>query len=268
VRTGLVTAPAPARPAYNEARAIRASPRATSERTARLGRRYLDLLRVDHPVPPVDLDALLASWEERSGGGVCFEHAAAFDRLLAELGYRVQEVLGAITFPGSHQAVVVELDGARALVDVGNGAPFLEPIPLDRTVEIHRARLSYRFGPDGTSDGWLQERRIDGAWVPFCRYALAPPDAAAGAAAYQRHHTVGETWVLGSLTLIRSGEQEVFVLRNDELSHFTEGGKRTDRVDGPAAHARLASDVFRLPALPIEAGLAAWRANTARSAPP
>jgi len=94
------------------------------------------------------------------------------------------------------------------------------------------------------------------------------PEAAAGAAAYQRHHTVGETWVLGSLTLIRPDEQEVFALRDDELTHFTSGEKRTERVAGPAAYARLASDVFRLHALPIQAGVSAWRANAGPPSPP
>src|SRR3712207_2804062 len=83
------------------------------------------------PVPPLDSEALLAGWEQKRSGGLCFEVAEMFSRLLVSLGYRAQVVLGFITFLGSHQAVLVELDGRRYLVDVGNGAPFFEPIPLD-----------------------------------------------------------------------------------------------------------------------------------------
>src|SRR3954452_15994453 len=89
------------------------------------------------PVPPLDLDVLLEAWCARRGGGVCFEVASMVDRLLVELGYRTRLVLAQITFPGSHQATLVELDGQRFLVDVGNGAPFLEPIPLDGEFELH-----------------------------------------------------------------------------------------------------------------------------------
>jgi hypothetical protein len=42
---------------------------------------------------------------------------------------------------------VVELHGRSYLADVSNGAPFFEPIPLDRTVEIRRFGLAYRFRP-------------------------------------------------------------------------------------------------------------------------
>jgi N-hydroxyarylamine O-acetyltransferase len=217
------------------------------------------------PVPPIDADELLASWEAGRGGGVCYEIADLFGRLLAALGYRVYPVLGFITFPGSHQALLVQLGDERLLVDVGNGAPFFEPIALREPVEIRRAGLAYRFRPDVATEDWLQDRWIDGAWTPFCRYVLGPPDLAARAAAYQRHHTPCATWVTGSLTMIRCEEQQVVVLRDDELSRFGAAGKRTERISTLADYARIAAETFGLPALPIADGVAAWRENVARS---
>ena len=82
------------------------------------------------PVPAVDLDALLRARAAGRGGGVCFELAPLFRRLLRGLGYRVWPILAQITFPGSHHATVVDLDGARYLVDVGSGAPLWRPFPL------------------------------------------------------------------------------------------------------------------------------------------
>ncbi len=253
-------------------------PRPSASALARLTRAHLhsvpfenvtSLLRrrahPGQPVPPVEPETLLGNWEQRRGGGLCFEVAESFGRLLAALGYRVHPVLGYISFPGSHQALLVELDGERRLVDVACGAPFFEPIPLDRITEIRRAGLAYRFQLDEATGDWRQDRRIDGAWVPFCRYALRPPDPSEREAAYQRHHTPGESWVVGTLTLIRCEEEQVFVLRDEELSHFTNGGKRTERVSEPARYAQLASEVFRLPALPIADGLAAWRELTPAS---
>ncbi len=220
------------------------------------------------PVPPVDADALLASWQAGRGGGVCYEVADLFGRLLAALGYRVHPVLGYITFPGSHQALLVQLGDERLLVDVGNGAPFFEPIPLHESVEVRRAGLAYRFRPDVATGEWLQDRWIDGAWAPFCRYALGPPDLVAREAAYQRHHTPCATWVTGSLTLIRCEEEQVLVLRDEELSRIGAAGKRTERVSTHAEYARAAAETFQLPALPIADGVAAWRENVARAGPP
>jgi N-hydroxyarylamine O-acetyltransferase len=220
------------------------------------------------PVPPVDADELLARWEQRRGGGVCFEVADLFGRLLAALGYCVHPVLGFITFPGSHQALLVHLGNARLLVDVGNGAPFLEPIPLRESVEIRRAGLAYRFRPDVANGDWVQERWIDGAWAPFCRYALRPADPLAQAAAYQRHHTPGETWVTGSLTLIRCSEEQVLLLRDEELSRLTVAGKQTERISTLADYKRVAAETFRLPALPIAEGVCAWREAVSRQGGP
>lgn len=108
------------------------------------------------PVPPVDAEELLASRERGSGGGVCYEIAHLFGRLLAALGYRVHPVQGYITFPGSHQALLVDLEGARFLVDVGNGAPFFEPIGLCEAVEI---RLRPRLSHVHRSRSWPHVRR-------------------------------------------------------------------------------------------------------------
>ena len=178
-------------------------------------------------------------------------------RLLVALGYRAHVVLGDITFPGSHMAVLVELHGRRYLVDVGNGAPFFEPIPLDGPVEVRRAGLAYRVRPGDAAQEWVQDRWIDGAWEPFCRYDLRPPDPRQREAAYQRHHTPGESWVVGSLTLVRCGPDEVCRLRDQEFTRYPPGGKQTSRVTEPAAFASLAAEVFELPGLPVEEGLRA-----------
>jgi arylamine N-acetyltransferase len=199
------------------------------------------------PVPPWDPDELLANWEQGRGGGVCFELAPMFGRLLRALGYNATPVLGQITFPGSHQAVLVELDTGRYLVDVSNGAPFFAPIPLDRTVEVNHVGLAYRFRPGESSEEWFQERSIHGAWEPFCRYDLRPAGEHDADVAYQRHHTPGESWVVDKIRLIRCREDAVISLFGDELVRFTDTGKQTERVGDPARLAELVRDVFLLP---------------------
>lgn len=211
----------------------------------------------DGPVPALDPEATLQAWQAGRGGGVCFKIVDMFDRLLAGLGYRTHPVLGRITFPGSHQANLVELDARRYLLDVGNGSPFFEPIPLDAVIEVRQAGLAWRFRPDPDSDGWIQDRRLDDAWVPFCTYDLAPPDPAARAAAYQHHHLPGQSWVVDNLVLTRSLHDEVWVLRDDELRHFSLEGKTVERIQTAADYPRLVAEVFGLPDLPIASAVAA-----------
>jgi len=212
--------------------------------------------RPEGPVPPLDPDELLQGWEERRGGGLCFEIVEMFSRLLVALGYRAEPVLGFITFLGHHQAILVEIDGRRLLVD-GGGAPFFEPIPLDRVSEVRRAGLAYGFRPDEAAENCVQDRWIDGAWAPFCRYELQQPDPQTREAAYQRHHTPGQSWVVDNLRLIRCAEEEVYALRDGQLTHYTPDGKRTEQVTGKTAHMRVAAEVFGLPGLPIDQALEA-----------
>ena len=208
------------------------------------------------PVPPIDHDALLESWERHRGGGVCFELAEMFSRLLVALGYHAYSMLAQISFPGSHQAVVVELDGRAYLAEVSNGAPFFEPIPLDRAVEIRRVGLVYRFRPGETAGSWVQERLIKGSWEPFCRYDLRPPHPSEREAAYQRHHTPGESWVVDDLRLVQCREDAVLALRNGQLTRFTPEGKVDETVTADAA-TRVVAEVFGMPDVPVAAAVEA-----------
>jgi N-hydroxyarylamine O-acetyltransferase len=210
--------------------------------------------------PPLDHEQKLQSWEQGRGGGVCFEVAEMVWQLLQGLGYRARPILCQISFPGSHQAVVVDLPDGRYLVDVGNGAPFFDPIALHGSVEIRGAGLAYRLHAGEAPETWVQERWIDGRWQPFCQYDLRDPEPGARQAAYLRHHTPGQSWVVDTPRLVRCTQDEVFALRDGEFTHYTATGKRTERIEGIAAHRRLVDEVFQLPSLPIEEALAAWAA--------
>jgi N-hydroxyarylamine O-acetyltransferase len=204
-------------------------------------------------VPPLDAEAMLASWIDRRSGGLCFEVTEMVSRLLRALGYAAHPVLGRISFPGSHQSVAVGVDGVRYLVDVGNGAPFFEPVRAGDTVEIHRAGLAYRFRPEDASAPEavvIQDRWIDEQWQPFCRYALDVPTAADRRTAYQQHHVRGGSWVVDNLVLVRCLQDEVWSFRDGTLSHFTADGKHTRQIE-PSDYSSLAAELFTLPNLPI-----------------
>lgn len=203
-------------------------------------------------LPPLDLDAMLRGWESCQGSGVCFEISWAFGWLLRELGYDAWPVPGlAASFLGGHQALVVTVEEKRYLVDAGCGAPLFEPIPLSETVEVRHAGLSYRFRAGDEADVHFQEHWIGGRWSIFCRYELRDQNPAEYEMAYRRHRIPHESWVLDELRLVRCTEVGVDSLRKAELTRYSAEPKRVEHLDQHADYARVARDVFGLPALPI-----------------
>jgi arylamine N-acetyltransferase len=208
------------------------------------------------PVPAPDPEQILQMWEQRAGGGACFEIAMMFARLLNALGYQAHMVLGQISLPYGHQAALVELDGARYLVDLGNGAPIFEPLLLSYVpVEVHRHGLSFRFLYDVEANEALQDRMIDGEWNTHCRYTLQPAVDAHREQGYQHHHTPNASWVTGTLTIVRSTEQEAYSLRDQVLTRHTAWGKTAETITDPARFKSLAAETFAMPNLPIQGAL-------------
>lgn len=215
------------------------------------------------PVPPLDLDAVMDTWVARGGGGVCYEVGSMLGRLLEDLGYVVYPVLAQISFPGSHSALMVELDGRQLLVDVGNGQPIFEAIPADEPFEIDRAGLRYRFRLDDATGKLIQDRWVDGGFKPFVTYEMeaATPDEME--ASYQRHHALPPmTFVMQTFRLVRCTDDEVIQLRDHALTRYTAGGKTTEEVRGLDRYRELVAGPFGFPGMDVDRGLRAWSAIT------
>jgi N-hydroxyarylamine O-acetyltransferase len=222
------------------------------------------LRRRAHPeglAPNPDPKTLLDAWERRAAGGVCFDIAAMAEPLLLSLGYDASLILAHISGPFGHQAIVVRLDGRRYLLDLGIAV--FAPIPLDEVVEAHHVGVGFRFRPSDLTprvpggEEWIRDRWSDQGWVQGCRYELGPAASENRDAGYQHHMTLGTTWVLGSLTMNRATEDAVYALKDDTLVTYTAGGKQTTVITNPAEYRRIAAELYGLPSLPIEDGLAA-----------
>ncbi|WP_205325317.1 arylamine N-acetyltransferase [Glycomyces sp. YM15] len=84
----------------------------------------------------LDLATLQDKLMRRGRGGYCYEHVTLFAAALERLGFRFTAVSGRVQLgadkprPATHAMLLVEVDGARWLADVGFGASPLEPIAL------------------------------------------------------------------------------------------------------------------------------------------
>ncbi len=219
------------------------------------------------PVPPLDPEAILANWEDRCGGGVCYEVATMFSRWLGGLGYETSLALGQISISGGHLAIVVTLDERQYMVDMGCGAPLFEPIPLDREFEVHRARLGYRFRASDEPGIWLQERFEHGEWKTHCRYTLAPSAPEDRNGPYQHHHRPNASWVTADPRLVRCAEDAVSKLTEHEYERYTADGKHVQPVGDRDEFMRIAAEQFDLPNLPWNDALRAreWIASESQS---
>src|SRR5690606_11316760 len=100
---------------------------------------------------------------------------------------------------------------------------------------------------------------IDGVWTEFCQYDLRPASEEERDQGYQRHHIPGETWVVGSITLMRyfDATGEVFALRDGRFTHYREAGKLSLDVTAAADYERHLREDLVWPELPIADALQA-----------
>lgn len=209
-------------------------------------------------VPALATGAMLDTWEQTSVGGVCFEVATMSSGLLTRLGFDAHVVIGEIAFRG-HQAVIVNIEGRRYLLDLGNGAPLFEPIPLDDgPYEVSCAGLNYRFSrlPDGSQH--LQERWINGAWQAFARYDLEPALVDERASSYQRHLLLpAQSFVMANFVVVQCHDDQVLQLGGHTFTVHRSSGKTSREVHGVAEYRALIRDSFDLPDFPVDEALEA-----------
>jgi N-hydroxyarylamine O-acetyltransferase len=87
--------------------------------------------RADPGMRLPDLERFLDGIGRNHFGGTCYSNNFHFHELLAHLGYRVSLCGADMSAPDVHVVNTVDLAGRRYLVDVGYGAPFHSPLPLD-----------------------------------------------------------------------------------------------------------------------------------------
>jgi len=131
----------------------------------------------------LDVDSLHAKLVGDRRGGYCFEHNLLFAAALEKIGFAVTRLAGRVRYgttvprPRTHTLLLVEVDGARWLADVGFGAEgLLLPVPIS-DAPARQFAWTYRVaGRDGAFT--LQSLRPSG-WMDLYAFTLEaqqPPD--------------------------------------------------------------------------------------------
>ncbi|MDR1206566.1 MAG: arylamine N-acetyltransferase [Peptococcaceae bacterium] len=123
---------------------------------------------------PISLEpeALCRKLVDGGRGGYCFEMNGLFSLVLRELGFHVTDLLarrvdGGIRRAKTHQVLMIEIDGARYLADVGYGNNGIAaPLRLAPGEEQAQMADAYLITED-PQFGYVLHRREDGAFAPM-----------------------------------------------------------------------------------------------------
>jgi len=124
------------------------------------------------------IEAIHAKLVRRRRGGWCYEQNGLFGWALGEMGFEVLPVAARVNKtegdPGGHLALLVRVDGADLLVDVGFGGSQAEPLPL----EAHETRHEPFAVSLSNRDGWWRYAEDPGDKPFFYEFRAVPAEAA------------------------------------------------------------------------------------------
>lgn len=217
---------------------------------------------------PLDLPALERKLLQDGRGGYCYELNRVFAALLSQLGFRVRTVAGRVLMDAAegeqrartHLVILVELEGAEYLVDVGFGGMVpTAPLRLDQRGPQATGHEPYRL--DLREDGYLLSAQVGGEWRPLYLFDLQEQ--------VEIDHVVGNWFVSthptspfrGQLFCARMGEGVRHTLSNTRYALHRVGApsQRRELADADEVMAVLV-EVFglRLPERPeLRAAIAA-----------
>jgi len=129
----------------------------------------------------LDLPAIERKLVTSGRGGYCHEQNLLFAAALENIGYLVTRLTGRVRAggggtirPRTHMTLLVHLDNADFLTDVGFGANApTEPIPLRPGIQVSQGAWRYRL-TEGPPDGWLLGTYEANRWTDLYSFGLEP----------------------------------------------------------------------------------------------
>ncbi|PSW20822.1 hypothetical protein C9I98_08265 [Photobacterium sanctipauli] len=183
-------------------------------------------------------------------GGVCFESNALFHDLLVDLGFTVQfigaEMNTGEPFAGkrNHMALIVTIDGARYLADVGNGRDYGEPIPVDAVAVTEGEDTQYKVD-DFEDIKALYMLGEEGKWVPRYIFADVPWQREDFAGASHYVQTSPDSWFTQK-TLVSMRKPDGRMTLTDDALITTVGADKREEAINEQAIPSLLRELFGL----------------------
>ena len=132
----------------------------------------------------LELDALEDKLIERRRGGYCFEQNTLFQAVLESIGFEVLPLAARVVWnqerglvnPRTHMALLVDVDGASYLCDVGfGGATLTAPLAFEPGVVQQTPHEPFRVEQTGT--GYALAVNLGSQWRTAYEFDLQPQQA-------------------------------------------------------------------------------------------
>ena len=173
---------------------------------------------------PIRLD--LASLQDklvRGGrGGYCFEQNLLFSAVLQRLGFSVRQLAARVIYrsgrrlPRTHMLLLVDLEGATWLADVGFGIEgLLLPLPFGSGREARQFAWTYRVTE--AEGEWILQTLRNGSWTNLYSFSLEPYLAVDFEPANLYTATHPDSRFVRTLTVQLPTPEVRYLLRNREL---------------------------------------------------
>lgn len=185
---------------------------------------------------PIRLD--LASLQDKlvtgGRGGYCFEQNLLFSAVLQRLGFSVTQLAARVFYqsrrklPRTHILLLVDVEGATWLVDVGFGLEgILLPVPFGSGREVRQFAWTYRVVEAGGK--WILQSLRNDSWTDLYSFSLEPCLAVDFEPANHYTATHPESRFVRTLTVQLPTPDVRYMLRNLELV-LDRGNTVTSRV--------------------------------------
>lgn len=176
-------------------------------------------------------------------GGYCLEHNLLFKAMLEDLGFEVKGLAARVHWnhpieeerPLSHMVLLVDINGAEYLADVGFGALTLTA-PLRLRADIEQATPHETFRLLKLDGGWRLDVQIGEEWRPVYSFEEIERDFADYVAINDLAQS--DSYFRDNLIAALSEKGQRLALRNNTFRIHPTGGETETRNIGSVAGAR------------------------------
>jgi N-hydroxyarylamine O-acetyltransferase len=170
----------------------------------------------------LDLASLQTKLVTGGRGGYCFEQNLLFSAVLQRLGFSVRQLAARVIYrsgrklPRTHMLLLVDVEGATWLADVGfGGESLLLPVPFGNGREARQFAWSYRVTE--AAGEWILQSLRNGTWTGLYSFSLEPCLAVDFEPANLYTATHPDSRFVRTLTAQLPTPEVRYVLRNREL---------------------------------------------------